>query len=126
MYIGVGRVYIYIPESRSLKDRRKVVKSLCSKIENRFNVSISDVGEDLTLKKEVEIGFSVVSNNETHAKVMLESIIEFIEERCNCEIQHYDIEVISGDMLFGNLCFKNKEELYYEKEWPIKVDKNYR
>ena len=43
MVVLVGEVQLHLPESRSLKDKRQVVKSIKERIRNRFNVSIAEV-----------------------------------------------------------------------------------
>ena len=44
MIIGVVTAKISIPEARSLKDKRSVLRSLKDRIVNKMNVSVADVG----------------------------------------------------------------------------------
>jgi len=44
MIIGVLTADISIPEARSLKDKRSVLRSLKDRILNRMNVSVAEVG----------------------------------------------------------------------------------
>lgn len=41
----VIRMVIHMPHSHSLKEKRKVIRSLKERLSNRFNVSIAEVGE---------------------------------------------------------------------------------
>ena len=41
MVIGVCRLTISIAESYSLKDKRRVVKSLVERVRHRFNVAVA-------------------------------------------------------------------------------------
>ena len=43
MVIGVLQMRIRLPESESLKEKRRVIKSITSRIRNKFNVSVSEV-----------------------------------------------------------------------------------
>lgn len=43
MIVGVVRIELHIPQARSLKDKRQVIKSLVHKISHRFNVSVSEI-----------------------------------------------------------------------------------
>ena len=43
MVLGVLTLELVIYEAQSLKDKRRVVKSLKERIRNRFNVSVSEV-----------------------------------------------------------------------------------
>jgi len=45
MIIGILEISISIPEARSLKDKRSVVKSLKERILHRMNVSVAEVGK---------------------------------------------------------------------------------
>ena len=45
MTIGVLHARISIPEARSLKNKRTVLKSLKDRIRNKMNVSVAEVGE---------------------------------------------------------------------------------
>jgi len=44
MVIGLLEARISIPESRSLKDKRSVIRSLKDRITNKMNVSVAEVG----------------------------------------------------------------------------------
>jgi len=45
MVVGLLSTTISIPESRSLKDKRSVLRSLKDRISNRMNVSVAEVGK---------------------------------------------------------------------------------
>ena len=44
MIIGLVRATLSLPESRSLKDKRRVLRSLKDRTLNRMNVSVAEVG----------------------------------------------------------------------------------
>ena len=58
MHICIAKVKIILPENHSLKGKRKVVKSLISRIQNKYNVSVSEVGEPDLLQL-AEIGLTL-------------------------------------------------------------------
>jgi len=39
MFVGIGIIDIFIAESRSLKDKRGVLKSMIKRTQNEFNIS---------------------------------------------------------------------------------------
>lgn len=43
MFVGTLKFEIIIPGSNSLKDKRKVIRSLQDKIKSKFNVSIAEI-----------------------------------------------------------------------------------
>jgi uncharacterized protein YlxP (DUF503 family) len=76
--VGVGHVTLHIVESHSLKDKRRVVRSLVERARGRFNASVAEVG-DLDSWQVATLAFSVVSNSGAHADEMLAEIVRFIE-----------------------------------------------
>jgi uncharacterized protein len=78
MVIGYGYVTLHIFESHSLKDKRRVVKSLLERARNRYNVSIAEVDYQDTWQM-AGIGFTVISSSSSHADSMLTEIHRFIE-----------------------------------------------
>lgn len=78
MVIGFGYVTLHIFESHSLKEKRRVVKSLLERARNRYNVSIAEVDHQDTWQM-AGIGFTCISNSSSHADSMLAEIHRFIE-----------------------------------------------
>jgi uncharacterized protein YlxP (DUF503 family) len=79
MVIGVCRIYLQIPESHSLKDKRRVVKSLTQRVQARFNVSVAEVA-DQELWQSAEIGIVAVSSSGRHVDDVMQTVIRFVEE----------------------------------------------
>jgi uncharacterized protein YlxP (DUF503 family) len=76
--LGICQFTIQLPESRSLKDKRRVVKSIIERVQNRFNVSIAEVdGQDLW--QVASIGLACVSNSAAHADETLQHVIRFVD-----------------------------------------------
>ena len=46
MTVGVLKATLHIPGARSLKDRRRVVRSIKDRLRNSFNVSVCDLSSD--------------------------------------------------------------------------------
>lgn len=79
MFIGVLKVELYIPSIRSLKEKRKEIKSMKEKIRNNFNVSVSEVdGNDLWQR--AVLGISVTGRDFTHIQSVVDRITEFLEK----------------------------------------------
>jgi uncharacterized protein len=76
--IGVGYVKLHVFESHSLKEKRRVVRSLVERARNRFNASVAEV-DYLDSWQVAGIGFTCVSNSGPHADQMLAEIIRFLE-----------------------------------------------
>lgn len=85
MLVGIVNLKIYIPFSHSLKEKRSIVKSLCAKVKNIFNVSIAEV-EDQDVHQTIGLGFAVVSNNRKHIDSTIDKVVNYIESNIQGEI----------------------------------------
>ena len=96
MNVGVCRVTLRLPENQSLKGKRRVISSLTSRIRNKFNVSIAEVGDNDSWQI-ASLGITCVSNDAAHADRMLSSVVEFIvRSRDDVEIVAQEQETIPG------------------------------
>ncbi len=78
MVLGMLRVELHISDGLTLKDKRRVVKSLLGRIQSRYNVSIAEV-DRLDSRDYAVLGAACVSNSEQHASAVLDSVLRFIE-----------------------------------------------
>jgi len=76
--IGVAQVTLYLEGSMSLKDKRRTVKSLTTRIRSTFNVGIAEVA-DLDDMRIATLAVVCVSNSSPHVDEMLAKVITFIE-----------------------------------------------
>ncbi len=74
-----------IEDSRSLKDKRRVVKSLINRTRNNFNVSIAEIDNNDMLNL-AKIGLSFVSNSSRFVDKTFDKVIAFWENNFNIEI----------------------------------------
>jgi ribosome-binding factor A len=78
MVVGVGIIEVYIHESRSLKEKRGVMKSLIRRTQNEFNISIAEVDGHDNWKQGI-IGFAVVGNDRSFVNSKMEMILNFVD-----------------------------------------------
>jgi len=69
---------IHIPGSRSLKDKRSVVKSLVMRLQKQFNISVAEV-DDHDLWQMATIGLACVSNHNSRVDEIISAAINLIE-----------------------------------------------
>ncbi len=62
MPVAALTLELRIPLSRSLKDRRQVVRSLKDKLRHSFNVSVAELDEAITWQS-ATIGIAAISNS---------------------------------------------------------------
>ena len=82
MVFTVLVVNISIPESFSIKDKRRVIKSLIERVKNKFNVSIAEI-EKNDMRKESVIACAHISNNKVFSETYLKKVFLFIERHAS-------------------------------------------
>ena len=91
MIVLVGEVQLYLPESRSLKDKRQVLKSLKDRLHNRFNVSVAEV-DFSELWQRSTLALAVVSNGMDHADEVISKAIRYIEDEGRVQVLDASVE----------------------------------
>ena len=93
MVIGVLQVEIGVPDAMSLKDKRRVVKSLKDRIAHRHNVSIAEVGA-LDEHRRAVIGIAMVSNDARYVESALSKLVDFIRTVPQADLMDYQIDLL--------------------------------
>jgi len=83
---------LHIPESRSLKDKRRVLRSLKDRLRQEFNLSVAEV-EDNDLWQRAALGMAVVCNDVGFAQQVLSKAVELVGRRCDVEVLQVKIEM---------------------------------
>ncbi|MCX5671043.1 MAG: DUF503 domain-containing protein [Planctomycetota bacterium] len=95
MVVGVLQMRLLVREATTLKDKRRVVKSLRDRLRHEFNVSASEV-DALDLVQTAVLGVAVVTNDGTFADQVLAKVVDFVR-RSPAELVRYETELISSD-----------------------------
>ena len=94
MNVGVCRVRFRLPENSSLKDKRRVLKSITTRVRSKFNVSVAEV-DDQNLWQRATLGICCVSNDKRHTNEVLSKVVDLIVDgRFEAEILDYEIEIL--------------------------------
>ena len=94
MNVGVCKVGLRLPENMSLKGKRRVLKSITTRVASKFNVAVAEV-DDEELWQLATLGICCVSNNGRHANEVLSKVVDFIiNSRFDVEILDYEIEIV--------------------------------
>jgi uncharacterized protein YlxP (DUF503 family) len=83
-----------LPGVTSIKDKRRVIKSLKDKLERRFHLSAAEVDLQNSLSF-AQIGAALVSNSRSFGETVLNKALEMIENETPVRIQ--DISVHSEE-----------------------------
>ena len=86
------KIKLHAPWVHSLKEKRMVVKSLLSKMRNKFNVAVAEVGEQ-DIHQTIVIGMAAIVPHSAQADSVMEEIRYFIEESTEAEITDMEREI---------------------------------
>ncbi|MEF3254606.1 MAG: DUF503 domain-containing protein [Deferribacterales bacterium] len=78
MQVGTLLLELDIPSAYSLKDKRRVLNSLKEKLKNRFNVSVSEVGEK-DIWNRGYLAVAVVGDDNKFIDAQLQEVLKFVE-----------------------------------------------
>ena len=94
MVAGLGIITFRLHDCRSLKGKRKVVKSIITQLRNSFNVSVAEVGSNDVYQRAV-IGFALVGNNRMVVNSKIDKIFNLADQLGLAEIIDSDMEIIN-------------------------------
>ncbi len=94
MVVGICQLDMRIPENHSLKGKRHVLRKLIDRVRSRFNVAISEVGDN-DLWQRAQIGICTVGNDRRHINSSLDKVVDFIEKMNLVEMIHTEMEILT-------------------------------
>ncbi|WP_209122345.1 DUF503 domain-containing protein [Alkalihalobacillus sp. BA299] len=84
MIIGAIYCELLIYDAQSLKEKRSVLKSLITRLKQRFNVSVAEIGHQNVWQRS-EIAVVTVSSDRKVAEQELERVLSFIDRMTELE-----------------------------------------
>jgi uncharacterized protein YlxP (DUF503 family) len=94
MVVGTLIIEFRLHDNRSLKGKRKIVRSMVDKVKHKFNVSIAEIGSNDKWQK-IELGISTVGNDRRHIDASLNSILGYLESLYLAEIVNCKTEILN-------------------------------
>jgi len=85
MFVGAVTIELFLPESHSLKEKRKILNSILGKVRFKFNVSIAEIDHQDLWQRSV-IGIACVSESSHQVKIILQRVRAFVEGLNKAEI----------------------------------------
>ena len=90
MVVSLIRIIIEIPGLASLKEKRRIVKSLKDRVRGKFRVSIAEV--DLQESHSfAELGAAYVSNSRKLGESVMNKVLDFVEDNIPGRVTHSHI-----------------------------------
>ena len=85
MHVGALRIELRIRDMRSLKEKRKVVKSIIADIGRAYPVAVAEVDHQ-DLWQRADLGVAVVSGSPGHIDRMLTAVQIDLDRRAEIEV----------------------------------------
>jgi uncharacterized protein YlxP (DUF503 family) len=94
MIVSMIQIIFEMPDIGSIKDKRRIVKSVKDKLERRFHLSAAEVDlqDSLTF---AQLGGALVSNSKTFGETVLNKAFKMIENEVPVRIQ--DVQIHSEE-----------------------------
>jgi uncharacterized protein YlxP (DUF503 family) len=94
MVVGILQMRILVRDAMSLKDKRRVVRSLRDRIRNDFNVSVSEV-DALDLRQTAILGVALATNDRVFADQVLAKVVDAVRRSAGeAELVDYEVEIL--------------------------------
>ncbi len=93
MFVGLLQLDLMIPESGSLKEKRFVLKSIKTRIRNKFNVSVAEV-DHLEKWQRTVLGIALVCNERKFVDKTMNQILNLVDDDADLQILEHQLEVL--------------------------------
>jgi uncharacterized protein YlxP (DUF503 family) len=97
MVVGAMEVELHVHASRSLKEKRSVIRSIVARVRNEFNVAVAEVGGQDTWQWAV-LGMAAVGHDAVSVRAVLERVVDFIESLHLAEVRDQSLAVLEGNL----------------------------
>ena len=93
MIVGILWIDVRVGSSNSLKDKRRIIKSLTTRIRRSFNVSISEIDcQDLWQRSQLGVAF--LTTEVRFAQSVLSRIVDAVERHRDITLIDSKIEIV--------------------------------
>ena len=92
MVVGILQMALEVPEAFSLKDKRRIIRSLVERVRKRFNVSVAEIGQ-LDVWNRASLGVAIIANNRRFVNESLQKVEDFIENETSVLVIDRDMEI---------------------------------
>lgn len=90
--VGTLLLDLYVSDALTLKDKRRVVKSILGRAGDRFNVSVAEVGA-LDSARHATVAVATVANTREQVDRVLNAVLRFCESDPRAQIVHVEMDI---------------------------------
>ena len=92
MIVGTLKIRLVLRESHSLKDKRRVLKSLKDTLSNKFNISVAETDEQ-DVWQTAEIGVASVGTDASFVQSVLTNVVNYVRFFGGVELVNSEQEI---------------------------------
>lgn len=93
MTIGSILLEIFLPASQSLKDKRRVVRSLKDRLRNRYNVAVAEIDHQDTHQR-ATLGVVSIASERLQIEQLFEAVRAEVERNLPGDLVQAQIEIL--------------------------------
>ena len=91
--VGILQVELDVGPAQSLKDKRRVVRSVLDRVRGSFNVSAAEV-DALDKWQRAILGFAAVGNDPSYVRGLLDKLVDHLRRHPEARLLDYQIELM--------------------------------
>ncbi len=92
LVLGHVTLRLVVRESHSLKDKRRVVRSLKDRLRNQFNVSVAEV-DDQDDRQRATLGLAMAGSDRRYVEGALHKAVDLVRSHPVAELIDYEIVI---------------------------------
>ncbi|MDB4983738.1 MAG: hypothetical protein JWM82_4490 [Myxococcales bacterium] len=110
MTVAVARVTLFVAGSHSLKEKRAVIRRVKDLVQQKFNVSVAEVGANDVWQRAV-LAFALVGNEKRFVESSLDQLLDFVRRKAEVLGEEREVQTFSdGEPLaMGEPAYKHWE-----------------
>lgn len=91
MHVALLQVRLHIPDASSLKEKRRIVKSILDRARHRYRVAAAETDEQ-DVHRIAVLGFASVSASDSHAREVLTKILDSLLRHPAARVIEHELE----------------------------------
>ncbi len=91
-FVAQCELDLHIENSQSLKEKRRIIKSLKERLRNHYNVSVCEFG-DLSLWQRAQLGIVICSNDKSVVDSTMKTILDFLDRVHSVSLLDYKVQI---------------------------------
>ena len=95
MFVAVSVFELHLPQSRSLKNKRRVVKGLVDRLHERYRVSVAETDHHDLLQR-AEMAIAAVGRSEGELAELMANLRRLIDEEHEAELLGWEPQILEG------------------------------